>query len=65
MPNQKTGTDWPSRASVEAPRSHQVPSRVAASTPSGMPTSRARAMPAPTSCRVNGSRSMIIEVFDW
>ncbi|MNL53369.1 hypothetical protein D3C87_1766100 [compost metagenome] len=60
-PMTKLGVDWPSMASMRTMRSLGRSLRVAAKTPSGMPTLREITIDISANCRVSGKRSSMIE----
>ena len=59
-PNQKEGMAWPTTETVKALRSHQVLGLMAASTPSGMESSRAKTKAHPPRVMVVPMRSPMI-----
>ena len=63
--NQKVGMAWPITASVSAKRSARLLGRTAASTPSGMASSSAKAIAEAPSAMVTGSRAKITSATGW
>ncbi len=58
-PSQNAGTETSTVLNIVAARSHPLPRRRAASTPSGTPMTSEMAMPARASCAVAGTRLRI------
>ena len=63
--NQKVGMAWPTTASVRAKRSAKLLGRTAASTPSGMASTSAKAMAQAPRIMVTGSRAKITSATGW
>ena len=63
--NQKVGIAWPITASVSAKRSARLLGHTAASTPSGMASTSAKAMAEAPRAMVTGSRSKITSATGW
>ena len=63
--NQKVGMAWPTTASVRAKRSARLLGRTAASTPSGMASTSAKAIAQAPRIMVTGSRAKITSATGW